>query len=146
MAWYNVIREAIAARGKRRMWPRNACIWQDAVYHPGRLPPTRMTPLTVENLTAGIYIVVGIMLLIALYHLILIAVSVRKIMRRVEDVSEHLQTVVLTPLGYVEKGFELVAGLLAAHHATKGKKKEKEPHPNHANSHMDEKKEKGKHG
>ena len=105
-----------------------------------------MTPLTVENLTAGIYIVVGIMLLIALYHLILIAVSVRKIMRRVEDVSEHLQTVVLTPLGYVEKGFELVAGLLAAHHATKGKKKEKEPHPHHAHSHMDEKKEKEKHG
>jgi hypothetical protein len=47
--------------------------------------------LTSVDILHGLYIAVGIMLIVVLYHVIFIVVDLRKTMRRVASVSEEVE-------------------------------------------------------
>ena len=69
------------------------------------------------DIMTGLYIAVAILLLIVLYHLIFIVVSLRKVMKRAENVTEQIEAVILKPLSMTDQAIEWVASFL------EGKKK-----------------------
>lgn len=60
----------------------------------------------------GIFIAVGIMLIVVLYHVIFIVVDLRKTVRRVQLVSEEVQTVIMKPLSVADQAMQWVKGFL----------------------------------
>jgi hypothetical protein len=78
--------------------------------------------LTSVDILHGLYIAVGIMLIVVLYHVIFIVVDLRKTMRRVASVSEEVDTVIMKPLSMADQAMQYVKGFLeekAKHHAKK---------------------------
>ncbi len=73
-----------------------------------------MDMISTSQLIAFTYAAVAVMLVIALYHVIIILVDLRKIIRKAANVSEHLESTVLQPLSWVEHGVALVSSFLAA--------------------------------
>lgn len=69
------------------------------------------------DIMTGLYIAVAVLLLIVLYHLIFIVVSLRKVMKRVDNVTTEIETVILKPLSMTDQAIEWVSGFL------EGKKK-----------------------
>lgn len=59
-----------------------------------------------EDIMMGLYIAVAVMLIIALYHVIFIVVDVRRIVRRFENVSEEVETVIMKPLSMTDQAME----------------------------------------
>ena len=64
------------------------------------------------ELLNGLYIAVAIMLIIVLYHVLFIVVDARKIVRRVETITDELESVLLKPLSMTDKALEWVMGKL----------------------------------
>ncbi|UPA22254.1 hypothetical protein K8942_04350 [Candidatus Peribacteria bacterium] len=60
----------------------------------------------------GLYIVIGVMLVVVLYHVIFIVVDLRKVMKRTQIVTEELQTVILKPLSMADQAMAWVSGFL----------------------------------
>ena len=54
----------------------------------------------------GLYIAVAVMLIIALYHIIFIAVDARKVAKRVERVTREIETVIMKPLSMTDSALE----------------------------------------
>ncbi len=78
--------------------------------------------LTSVDILHGLYIAIGIMLIVVLYHVIFIVVDVRKIMKRVQTVSEEVETVILKPLSMADQAMAWVTGFLeekSKHHHKK---------------------------
>ena len=75
---------------------------------------------TSDNVLAGLYIAVAILLLIVLYHLLFIVVDLRKILRSVRHLTEQLEAVILKPLSMTDKAIEWIA-----HHLEHGGKHHK---------------------
>lgn len=73
-----------------------------------------MDMISTSQLIAFTYAAVALMLVIALYHVIIILVDVRKIIRKAANVSEHIESTVLQPLSWVEHGVSFVSSFLAA--------------------------------
>jgi hypothetical protein len=73
-----------------------------------------MDMISTSQLIAFTYAAVALMLVIALYHIIIILVDVRKIVRKAANLSEHLESTVLQPLSWVEHGVNVVSSFLAA--------------------------------
>lgn len=69
------------------------------------------------DIMTGLYIAVAVLLLVVLYHVIFIVVSLRKVMKRAENVTEQVETVILKPLAMTDQAMEWVSGFL------EGKKK-----------------------
>lgn len=76
--------------------------------------------ITYDNLLSGLYIAVAIMLIVVLYHVLFIAVDLRKIVRRAANVTEDLQNVIAKPIGIADKAMDWVVGFLEGqkHHKT----------------------------
>ncbi len=68
----------------------------------------------------GLYIAVAVMLIVALYHIIFIVVDLRKTMRRIESITEEVETVIMKPLSMTDQAIEWVKGFLED--KAKGKK------------------------
>jgi hypothetical protein len=73
-----------------------------------------MDTITTTQLITAVYAFVGIMLAVALYHVIIILVDIRKIVRKAVHVSEHLESTVIQPLSWVEQGIGIVTAMLGA--------------------------------
>jgi len=56
----------------------------------------------------GLYIAVAVMLMIVLYHVIFIVVDLRKVLRRVDNVTEEVETVIMKPLSMTDQAIEWV--------------------------------------
>lgn len=67
---------------------------------------------TTDQLLAALYMAVAVMLIVALYHVILILVDVRKIMKRAERITSQVEQVAMKPLEMVDTGIEWVAAHL----------------------------------
>lgn len=59
-----------------------------------------------EDIMVALYIAVAVMLIVALYHVIFIVVDLRKIMRRLNDVTEEVETVIMKPLSMTDQALE----------------------------------------
>jgi|GEM_PF-1277774 len=64
--------------------------------------------LTADDVLTGLLIAVAVLLLIVLYHALFIVVDMRKIMKRVEGVSEQVEDVIMKPLVMTDKILEWV--------------------------------------
>lgn len=78
-----------------------------------------------EDILIFLYIVVAVMLIIVLYHVLFIVVDVRKVMRRVETVSNQVEEIIMKPLTMTDKILEWVMEYIEALDQT-GKHKKKE--------------------
>lgn len=63
---------------------------------------------TSVDILHGIYIAIGIMLIVVLYHLLFIVVDVRKIVRRIEGVTDEVGSMILKPISMADKALEWV--------------------------------------
>lgn len=54
------------------------------------------------SLLSGLYIVVGVMLVVVLYHVLFIVVDLRKILRRLEGVTGEVEAMIMRPLGLMD--------------------------------------------
>lgn len=54
--------------------------------------------LSADDILTAILILVAIMLVVVLYHALFIVVDLRKVMKRVQNVSEQVEDVIMKPL------------------------------------------------
>lgn len=59
-----------------------------------------------DDIMIGLYIAVAVMLIVVLYHVIFIVVDLRKIIRRVDNVTDEVETVVMKPLSMADQAIE----------------------------------------
>lgn len=78
--------------------------------------------LAADDILTGLLVAVAVMLLIVLYHALFIVVDLRKIMRRVGDVSEQIEAVIMKPLTMTDTILEWVLEYIEGLDKT-GKKK-----------------------
>ena len=73
-----------------------------------------------DSLLQGLSVAVAVMLIVVLYHVLFIVVDLRKIVRRIEGITEELETVILKPLAMTDKAIDWVV-----HHLEHSKKHHK---------------------
>lgn len=73
------------------------------------------------DILQGLGIAVAVLLLVVLYHIMFIVVDLRKITRRIEGITEELETVIMKPLSMTDTFLEWVNGMIE--HKTKKKKR-----------------------
>ncbi len=56
-----------------------------------------------EDIMMGLYIAVAVMLIVVLYHVIFIVVDARKIARRISDLTEEVEAVIMKPLSMADQ-------------------------------------------
>ncbi len=81
-----------------------------------------MDTISFTSVLSVLYALVAVMLIVVLYHLLFIVVDLRKVMRRLEDVTEQVELVIMKPLTVVDQAFNWVMGQVEK----KGRKKKKE--------------------
>lgn len=79
--------------------------------------------VTMQGLLSVLYAVVAVMIIIVLYHLLFIVVDLRKIMRRMEDTTAQVESMILKPLAIIDEAFSWVIDYV--NHSKKGKKHSK---------------------
>lgn len=55
------------------------------------------------DIMMGLYIAVAVMLLIVLYHILFIVVDARKIARRIENLTQEVEMVIMKPLSMADQ-------------------------------------------
>lgn len=78
--------------------------------------------VTMEGLLSVLYAVVGVMIIIVLYHLLFIVVDLRKMMRRFEETTAQVEAVILKPLAIIDEAFQWAMDHLNHKKAKKAKK------------------------
>lgn len=56
-----------------------------------------------QDIMMGLYIAVAVMLIVVLYHVIFIVVDARKIARRISDLTEEVEAVIMKPLSMADQ-------------------------------------------
>ncbi|HVW66866.1 MAG TPA: hypothetical protein VHA78_04015 [Candidatus Peribacteraceae bacterium] len=64
------------------------------------------------DILQGLYIAVAIMIIVVLYHVIFIVVDLRKVLRRIEGITEEVEAVIMKPLSMTDKALEWVNGFI----------------------------------
>ncbi|MBI1813166.1 hypothetical protein HY285_04810 [Candidatus Peregrinibacteria bacterium] len=86
-----------------------------------------MPPLTVTDVLMFLYVVVAVMLVVVLYHVLFIAADLRKIVRRINDVTEELESVLMKPISMVDQILQWVLERVQKKHRKREKKSETKP-------------------
>jgi len=74
--------------------------------------------ISASDLLLGIEFAIAILVLIVLYHVLFIVVDLRKVMRRVEGLTEELEDVLMKPLSMIDAILQWVLDMIE-----QGKKK-----------------------
>lgn len=64
--------------------------------------------LSADDVLTAILILVAVMLVVVLYHVLFIVVDLRKVMKRVQGVSEQVEEIIMKPLTMTDKILEWV--------------------------------------
>ncbi len=70
-------------------------------------------------------IVAVLLLIVLLYHLIFVAVDLRKIMQRADDITKEVESVVMKPLSILEESMGWIMEFMMSFTGDKEKKKHK---------------------
>lgn len=81
--------------------------------------------LSADDVLTGLLIAVAVMLIVVLYHVLFVVVDVRKIVKRVEGVSNQVEEVIMKPLVMTDKILEWLLEYVQSLE-TKGKKHDHE--------------------
>lgn len=65
--------------------------------------PTAITP---EDVLMYLWILVAVMLVVVLYHALFIVVDVRKITRRVDELTKQVENVIMKPINMADQILE----------------------------------------
>ncbi len=79
--------------------------------------------VSAADILLGLKIAISVMAIVFLYHLLFIAVDLRKVMRRVEEVTKEVEQMILKPLSVADQILATIMGLLE--HSQKEKSKGK---------------------
>jgi len=74
--------------------------------------------ISASDLLLGMEFAIAILLLIVLYHVIFIVVDLRKVMRRVEGITQEVEDVIMKPLSMIDSILQWVLDTIES-----GKKK-----------------------
>lgn len=82
--------------------------------------------ISAPNLLLGLQIVISVIVVVVLYHVLFIVVDLRKVLRRVDDITEQVEAIILKPISLADqilgKVMEMMeAGAKKAHKGKKGK-------------------------
>jgi hypothetical protein len=72
-----------------------------------------------------IFLLVGVMIVVVLYHVLFIVADLRRVLRRMDHLTRQVETVLLKPLSMTDKVLEWVAAQFLQGHSFMGKKKGK---------------------
>jgi hypothetical protein len=81
-----------------------------------------MPPITTADVMAFLYILVGIMLVVALYHLLFVLVDLRRALRKVNMIATQIEDFIIKPISIMD---EVLSALLALFDGGKKKKEGK---------------------
>ena len=83
--------------------------------------------LTSMELMNGLQIAVFVMLIIVLYHILFVVVDLRKVLRRIEDITSQVEDIIMKPLSVADHLLQWTVDLVEDQHSKmeKGKKKTK---------------------
>lgn len=81
--------------------------------------------LSAADVLIGLEIAVAIMFIIVLYHVLFIAVDLRKILRRIEEITAQLEDVFMKPISIAEHLMEYAMEFLEEKHDSLKKKPKK---------------------
>ena len=77
------------------------------------------TAITSDNVLSYLLITVAVMLVVVLYHVLFIVVDLRKILRRVEEITEQVESIIMKPINVADHILEGIVKYLE----NQGKKK-----------------------
>jgi len=80
--------------------------------------------VTMNGVLSVLYAVIGVMIIVVLYHVLFIVVDLRKMMRRLEDTTSQIEAILLKPLAIIDEAFTWVVEHVG--HMKKKKKKSKD--------------------
>jgi cell shape-determining protein MreC len=72
--------------------------------------------LSTEEVIIILQIVAFVLLLVLLYHLIFAAVSLRKVLKRVDTVTDQVEQVLLKPISMADATVDWISGMLEGAH------------------------------
>jgi cell shape-determining protein MreC len=85
-----------------------------------------MDMISAADLLLGLQIVISVIVVVVLYHILFIVVDLRKVLRRVDDITEQVEAIILKPIALADQILAKVMELMEAgaekHHKKKGKK------------------------
>lgn len=82
----------------------------------------------------ALYTLVAVMLVVVLYHVLFIVVDLRKSMRRMNNLTQQVESVLMKPLSMTEKALTWVT-----HSVEKAMHRDEHKHPHHSHAHHEKK-------
>jgi cell shape-determining protein MreC len=81
--------------------------------------------LSASDLLLGLQIVISMIVVVVLYHVLFIVVDLRKVLRRVDDITEQVEAIILKPISLADQILGKVMEMMevGGHKTHKGKKK-----------------------
>ncbi|TSC58319.1 MAG: hypothetical protein Greene041662_764 [Candidatus Peregrinibacteria bacterium Greene0416_62] len=81
--------------------------------------------ISAPDLLLGLQIVISVIVIVVLYHVLFIVVDLRKVLRRVDDITEQVEAIILKPISLADQILGKVMEMMEAggHKTHKGKKK-----------------------
>jgi sensor histidine kinase YesM len=80
--------------------------------------------ITTGDVLVYLEILVAVLLVVVLYHFLFIAVDLRKILRRFEDITQHVEDVIMKPIAMTDNILQWIMEYIEKEEK-KGKKKGK---------------------
>ena len=82
--------------------------------------------ITAQDLLLGLQIAISVIVVVVLYHVLFIVVDLRKVLRRVDDITEQVEAIILKPISLADqilgKVMEMIeTGSKKTHKEKKGK-------------------------
>lgn len=81
--------------------------------------------LEAADLLLGLQIAIAVVAIIVLYHVLFIVVDVRKITRRIEDITSQVEDVIMKPLSMADQILEVIVQFIETKYEETSKKKAK---------------------
>lgn len=81
------------------------------------------TIVTSSDVLIYLQITVGVLLVIVLYHFLFIAVDLRKVLRRIESITNEVENIIMKPISAADQILEAILSFVEAQSKEKPKKK-----------------------
>ncbi|OGJ62983.1 hypothetical protein A3C37_02225 [Candidatus Peribacteria bacterium RIFCSPHIGHO2_02_FULL_53_20] len=82
--------------------------------------------LSPQDLLLGLQVVISVIVVVVLYHVLFIVVDLRKVLRRVDDITEQVEAIILKPISLADQILGKVMEMMeVGSKGHKGKKKGK---------------------
>jgi cell shape-determining protein MreC len=79
--------------------------------------------ITAPDLLLGLQIIISVIVVVVLYHVLFIVVDLRKVLRRIDDITEQVETMILKPISLADQILGKVMEMIEGGTGNKAKKK-----------------------